>query len=200
MSSTGERIKKYRKEKGFTQQQLADAIGKSKSIIQKYESNNTNVNIKILQEISEILEIKLHALLYDSDSDTFKEIESEEETLELIDKTSEKIDIKLLELNPGTDDKLFLYRIYQLLEALDIEFVYDEYKDLLYIGTCYTNPLYTINSDKIVITNIENFLFMLKAIISIRNNFFKMNKTSELSMSQITRKMLEDYKLNNKQL
>ena len=200
MNNKGERIKKYRKEKGFTQQQLADAIGKSKSIIQKYESNSTNVNINILQEISEVLEVKLHALLYDNDSDYFKELENEEDILELVNKTSKQIDIKLLELNPGIDNKFFINRIYQLLEALDIEFVYDEFNDVIYIGNCYTNPSYTNKSDKIVITNTENFLFMLKTIISLRNDFFKVNKTSQLSMDQLTKKMLErEREKNNKQ-
>lgn len=196
MNSTGERIKKYRKEKGLTQQQLADAIGKSKSIIQKYEANNTSVNINILQEIAEILNVKLHALLYDNESNSFKEFEREEEILEFMNKTSEQIDIKLLELNAGANDEKFLNRIYQLLEALDIDFIYDEHKDLVYIGNCYAQPTYNDKSDKTVITNTENFLFLIKSIISLRNDFFKINKTSELNVIQLAEKTLESYKGN----
>lgn len=196
MNSTGDRIKKYRKEKGLTQQQLADSIGKSKSIIQKYEANNTNVNINILQEIAEVLDVKLHALLYDNESDSFKEFEREEELLDFANKTSEKIDTKLLELNAGVNDEKFLSRMYQLLEALDIEFIYDEYKDLVYLGNCYTQPTYNDKSDKTIITNTENFLFMIKSIISIRNNFFRVNKTSELNIMQLIEKTLENCKIN----
>lgn len=43
----GANIKKFRKEKGFTQQQLADSISKSKSIIQKYEANEVGVNFRV---------------------------------------------------------------------------------------------------------------------------------------------------------
>lgn len=41
----GANIKKFRKEKGLTQKELADLLGKSKSIIQKYEASDTRVSI-----------------------------------------------------------------------------------------------------------------------------------------------------------
>ena len=38
---TGERIKKLRKEKGLTQQQLGEMLGVQKSAIAKYENGHT---------------------------------------------------------------------------------------------------------------------------------------------------------------
>ncbi|XTR36676.1 helix-turn-helix domain-containing protein [Paraclostridium tenue] len=41
----GANIKKFRKEKGLTQQELADLIGKHSRSIQKYESGDVNVSL-----------------------------------------------------------------------------------------------------------------------------------------------------------
>lgn len=63
MNDIGARIKKYRKDKGFTQQQLADSIGKSKSIIQKYEANDTTPPIDVLGDIAKALQIPIDLLI-----------------------------------------------------------------------------------------------------------------------------------------
>lgn len=63
MNNIGARIKKYRKDKGFTQQKLADSIGKSKSIIQKYEANDTTPPIDVLGDISTVLQIPIDLLI-----------------------------------------------------------------------------------------------------------------------------------------
>lgn len=42
----GENIKKFRKEKGFTQQQLADLMGKSTISIRKYESGEVALKLR----------------------------------------------------------------------------------------------------------------------------------------------------------
>lgn len=60
----GNNIKKYRKEKKLTQQQLADAIGKSKSIIEKYEADKIeNHSFVVLKSIADILDINISDLL-----------------------------------------------------------------------------------------------------------------------------------------
>lgn len=57
----------YRSKKGYTQQQLADAIGISKSYLSKIESPNTvkSFSLDVLFSISEILEIRLIDLFDD---------------------------------------------------------------------------------------------------------------------------------------
>lgn len=55
---TGERIKKLRKEKGLTQEQLGNLLGVKKSAIAKYENNRVeNLKKETIQKLSEIFEV-----------------------------------------------------------------------------------------------------------------------------------------------
>ena len=59
---TGERIKKLRKEKGLTQEQLGNLLGVKKSAIAKYENNRvSNLKKDTIQKLSEIFDI-IHEL------------------------------------------------------------------------------------------------------------------------------------------
>lgn len=53
----GERIHFFRKMRGYTLQTLADAIGKSKSTVSKYEKNEIAIDIQVLFEIAQVLEV-----------------------------------------------------------------------------------------------------------------------------------------------
>lgn len=55
----GEKIKKYRKEFGITQKELADKLNLKSSTISKYENNQISPSIEILLEISKILNIDI---------------------------------------------------------------------------------------------------------------------------------------------
>lgn len=61
--SISEKIKFYRKEKGITQQQLADKIDKTLSSVKKYESGYTTPPIKVIKEIAKALNISLDCLI-----------------------------------------------------------------------------------------------------------------------------------------
>ena len=55
---TGERIKKLRKEKGLTQEQLGNLLGVKKSAIAKYENNRVeNLKKDTIQKLSEIFDV-----------------------------------------------------------------------------------------------------------------------------------------------
>ena len=55
---TGERIKKLRKERGLTQEQLGKLLGVKKSAIAKYENNRVeNLKKETIQKLSEIFEV-----------------------------------------------------------------------------------------------------------------------------------------------
>ena len=55
---TGERIKKLRKEKGLTQEQLGNLLGVKKSAIAKYENNRvSNLKKDTIQKLSEIFDV-----------------------------------------------------------------------------------------------------------------------------------------------
>ena len=53
----GNKIKQYRKNKQLTQQQLADLTNRSKSTIEKYESNKVTPSFKVLEEIAKALDV-----------------------------------------------------------------------------------------------------------------------------------------------
>lgn len=66
--SIGKKIKKYRKEKGLTQIELAKKINKSKSTIQKYEASDTMPPIDVLECIANALDVDLINLISDEDN------------------------------------------------------------------------------------------------------------------------------------
>lgn len=62
----GENIKKYRKEKGLTQTELAIKSNLSKNAIYNYENNKRVPNIDILNKIASALQIPINQLLGDN--------------------------------------------------------------------------------------------------------------------------------------
>ncbi len=63
----GQAIKKYRKDKGFTQEQLADRVSISMSYLTKIEAPNCDqpFSLEVIFDIAEVLEIPAHTLLED---------------------------------------------------------------------------------------------------------------------------------------
>ena len=60
--ATGDNIRRYRKAKGFTQAQLADAVGLTEGAIRHYESGIRAVKRELLEEIAKALEVSVGAL------------------------------------------------------------------------------------------------------------------------------------------
>ena len=61
MNNTGELIKALRKQKGYTQKQLADKAGISRTGLIRYENGETSPSIQTLQLISNALDVDLLA-------------------------------------------------------------------------------------------------------------------------------------------
>lgn len=59
----GENIKKFRNEKGLTQKELAEKIGKSTITVRKYEANDTTPPIDVLGDIAKVLQIPIDLLI-----------------------------------------------------------------------------------------------------------------------------------------
>ena len=59
----GESIRKLRKDAGFTQEQLADALGVSVSAVHKWESGKANPELEMLVDIAEFFETSVDAML-----------------------------------------------------------------------------------------------------------------------------------------
>lgn len=118
----GDHIRTYRKAKGMTQKELAKLIGKSYSLIQKYEMGITQPPIDVLEKIAHVLEVSI--------SDLTKK------TL-------------VLEL-PDTIGKVFDFRddiekeIDEILATLNIE---GKKKALEYLRDLAMLPKYTENAD-----------------------------------------------------
>ena len=60
----GHNIRVYRKKKGMTLIELADAVFKSKSTISKYENGEVSVDIETMYDIADALDIHIEQLLY----------------------------------------------------------------------------------------------------------------------------------------
>lgn len=65
--TTGEKIKKTRIQKEFTQKQLAEKCGMYESQIRKYESGKINPKIETLQKIANTLQVPVNSLRSDSE-------------------------------------------------------------------------------------------------------------------------------------
>lgn len=87
--NVNENIKKLRKEKGLSQQKLAELIGKSKSSVEKYESGLiSNIPKAVLEKIANVLDSSVSSLLcgefdFESARNEFDEFESVEALLKV---------------------------------------------------------------------------------------------------------------------
>ena len=57
INTVGKNIKKYRKEKGYTQKQLAELLGKAEITIRRYEACYMMPTIQGIEDICKVLEI-----------------------------------------------------------------------------------------------------------------------------------------------
>ena len=60
----GQRIKKYRKSRGYTIEQFSAMINKSKATLSKYENGAITIDIETLYDIAQALDIDLKAGVY----------------------------------------------------------------------------------------------------------------------------------------
>ena len=62
----GERIQKYRKMKGLSQEEVAEKIGVSRQTISKWESNLSSPDIQSCKAMADVFGISLEELLDES--------------------------------------------------------------------------------------------------------------------------------------
>lgn len=65
----GENIKKYRKQKGLTQKELASKVGVTASTITKYEKGDLQPNLDTIKEIAKALDISYVEIIDDNQVD-----------------------------------------------------------------------------------------------------------------------------------
>lgn len=66
----GQRIRKIRKARGMSQEQLAEAVGISITHMSHIETANTKLSLPVFIQISKVLEVQTDALLYDEPKET----------------------------------------------------------------------------------------------------------------------------------
>ena len=87
----GQKIRKYRKAMGISQEQLAEKVGISNTHMSHIETGNTKLSLPVLVELSKALEVRTDDLLFDSPSEKEMSVKELNETLESC--TSEEIRI-----------------------------------------------------------------------------------------------------------
>ena len=71
----GSVIKKYRKDNGLTQEEMANRLGVTTPAVNKWENGNSNPDIELLSPIARLLNISLDTLLSFHEKLTDAEIE-----------------------------------------------------------------------------------------------------------------------------
>ncbi len=88
----GQRIRKFRKAAGLSQENLAEKIGISTTHLSHIETGNTKLSLPVLVNISETLNVQTDELLYDSPNSI---VSIKSEIMELLNSCSAK-DIYIL--------------------------------------------------------------------------------------------------------
>lgn len=107
-----ERLTYLRKSAKLTQQQLADALGVSRSTIGMYENGQREPNFETLESIADLFNVRMDSLISKSNS-------NEDNSKDLINNVSEKKSIfinKIINLDEDTFD-----RYVQILDLIDKE-------------------------------------------------------------------------------
>jgi transcriptional regulator with XRE-family HTH domain len=93
----GERIKKLRTERGWSQQTLADAAGISKAFLCELEYNKRSMGSETLLGLATALEVRMHWLMTGDEEDLTPMADKRELPDELIEYASEK-DLRMREM------------------------------------------------------------------------------------------------------
>ena len=94
LKECGKRIQQFRKERGLTQEQLAEKLNVSQNTIAKIESGLRRPSIDFLLEISEFFNVSTNYLVFGvhvEDVEDEKSKKDIDETIKKIDQTIEKL-------------------------------------------------------------------------------------------------------------
>lgn len=96
--SLGGRIKKFREDRGLSQDELAELLGSSKSAISQYENDKIDMKYSVLSAIAEILEVRIIELLEEPARLKNDEIELLVQYRKIKDEKGKKVAYKMLRL------------------------------------------------------------------------------------------------------
>ncbi len=165
MATIGEKIKEARKNKKMTQKQLAGAINRSTSVIQKYEAGTTEPPLSVVEKIALALDVSPSKLL---------NLERLQSNLEIINSPLLKLDAE----NKAALKEISL-KISQVLDSLEIngytyEIIEKSLNDTpLSINLSVDNKNITLDADDLIAiyeAAKSNFDNSVKNIINIMIN------------------------------
>lgn len=89
LSNFGDNLKRYRIEKNFSQQELAEAIGMHSTHVSRYERNLTAPSIDVVKKIVEVLDISIDTLIYGEENERAKGSINDSELLNMFAKVQQ---------------------------------------------------------------------------------------------------------------
>lgn len=131
MESVGQRIKRLRKERKWTQEMLGTKLGVKKAAVQKYESGKVvNLKQETIKKLTDLFEVPPTTFLDCSDWDNYAEevdLAEQVKTIELIQKYFGKNAVNLLNLYHDLNE---LGQVKLLHEAEDLHTIYGKIEGL----------------------------------------------------------------------
>lgn len=103
----GQRIRKIRKARGLSQEQLAEKVGISTTHMSHIETANTKLSLSVFVDIAEALEIQTDALLYDHSGASVSQ--SLDELSELLERCDAKQARIITEVAKATKESMDAY-------------------------------------------------------------------------------------------
>lgn len=107
----GEKIKKFRKQKGYTQKQLAEKAGISNNSLIRYENDETSPNLQIMQQIATALEVSVADIFAGTGAD---------QRYDYLHREIQKRDRTITELEPDCEHIVNMNQANQYFEKLQI--------------------------------------------------------------------------------
>ena len=146
----GERIKTIAKSKGYTAQQLADKIGKTRQAVHDIYSGRVNVNLDQLKAIAIALKVPLPLIMVDSDDELYdlipfmipmKEIHKLMENIhDMVQKGSALVNLSIMQSLEGM--YIFDYEFRPLESKLSKDEI-EKFQNRLNVSFKITPPLFS---------------------------------------------------------
>ncbi len=163
----GEKIKKYRETKGFTQAEIAELLCVSPATVSKYEAGTLEPNIESIKKFSELFEVSIDKLLKDDAFDISK--------IDILAVLREQKEMKM---------KGNLYHNTQITMTYNTNHI--EGSRLSEEQTRYIYETNTLLADKNAITDVDD-------IIETTNHFKLFDYMLDVADKKITEKMIKEF-------
>ncbi len=140
---TGEFIATLRREKGMTQQELADIIYISREAISKWERGIGLPSIAYLLKLSDLFEVSVNEIIYGERASKINEGEVEQATLKLLDKVSTRA--KKIR-------RSFIITVFILAVIYFVSYFIYNYNSIRVYVTYYGGENYTVDQGLIIVS------------------------------------------------